>query len=827
MANTHISKLSYIGDPLHFEFPSSDESLVLYKEEDGKTNHSVIERAGSIFIKSGIDKVTPFPVSQEESSAVQNNKNTTAAISECDQIEFDKKHDIIEDLKGDEYVEDQEEAEVRSETEDKPINQNETVNEFTDNNDQPGEKSRSNTEESHYESQQMFSPQTSLLQKRTSLRQANSISSFVNPYLRGSILRRHQKEVANDEILNKRVQSMRKGFSPDVADLAEEEEVEINKDDLQIPRRSSKRVPRLLDLNRQASMSRKISLMRKNRNLTRNESKRSINTLANDPKKYGHSFKSVDLSGLDQILVELLNVKEGSICNSRTNSTNSKVGHRNLPTDASGNYSNDANIKPFNASSSISRNKSLKRSISTAASDARLLSEKPELPKKSFNNNGTGLPKVNEEKPQKTCELKRSNALKRKPILIEFLVRVCKIFKEASKKCWRKIKSPAKKNVTFNKKKTAGSIKKNGKQSVKIGKPTLVDIKDTPFKSHVINMGDEPAKQNLSTAPSAPFGGNNISNMSVETAVPIKERLSTIASVGDDEKSKQISVENEIEKGEDEQLEDMWKQYLSATIRNRIDMKVDVSKLDYIERVKSIQSDSARRDAIDETGKLEVEKIMNKYITSEESSRSSTMSQSMSSCVESMVTAPMYDAASEIPSLSESSRERASTGSWTTIDSEDDNASATTTSSRSISTIEEEPGLDRVSTQRSSISTMEDVDDVYEEYSMLSDDGEDVETESCIAGDDHDVSISLRSGGGTAIVRQNASTTSLKQSGCIMNLQSILNKRNETMTKSQLGNAKSNLLPLGSRSSSVLSNSVYSDSEAFSFSRSVSSVCMV
>ncbi|GAV27101.1 hypothetical protein PMKS-000562 [Pichia membranifaciens] len=218
MANTHISKLSYLGDPSSFEFPSSEESLVPNDEEQKK-----IERAGSIFIKSGIKKVTPFPASSVQSEPTINKHIFAAIITGKGQAANDSTADPIEDDQNDAIV---------SENFGK----------------ESSDKTRSNTEESKYDDQGIFLPQNSLVQKRASLKQVNSMSSFVNPYLRDSLLRKHQKEIANDENLSKRVQSMGRGFSatPDVAEIEEsEEESEIDKDKIEIPRRSSKRIARL------------------------------------------------------------------------------------------------------------------------------------------------------------------------------------------------------------------------------------------------------------------------------------------------------------------------------------------------------------------------------------------------------------------------------------------------------------------------------------------------------------------------------------------------------------------------------------------------------
>ena len=788
MANTHISKLSYLGDPLSFEFPSSEESLVPNEEEQKK-----IERAGSIFIKSGMKKVTPFPASSVQSEPTTS-KHLFAAI-----ITGKGQAGVANDSTANDIEDDQNDA-IFSENLGK----------------ETSEKTRSNTEESKYDDQGTFLPQNFLIKKRASLRQVNSMSSFVNPYLRDSLVRKHQKEIANDEKLSKRVQSMGRGFSasPDVAEIEEEEdESEIDKDKLEIPRRSSKRIARLQSIKKWTQLTRNSSMASRNRNLSRNNTKKSVNTLANDPVKYRHSFKSVDLSGLDQLLVELMNVKEGSATNTRQNSTYSKASLRNVHENPTSNGTNEVNVKPFNVNKSISRNRTLKRSITTAKNEMKTISEHSSSSSQASKNhhNGAGLLGGKDRVGvDSRCELKRSNAVKRKPVLIEYLLKILRAFKEAGKKCWRIIKNPRRKNVAFKGKKASGSTNRSHKKKMTISEPVLVDIADTPFVSQVINMGDtgsataSAATSPVSTAPSAALPGG--SSKSADTAVPITERLSTIASMGEEEKSKHFSVEGELAKGEQDQLEDLWKQYLSATIRNRIDMKLDVSKLDYIERVKSIQSNLSRRESMERSGNVQVEKILDKYIVSAESSRASTMTGSASSIADSMVTAPLYRSSSEA-----SSHGPVSSRTWSTIDSGNEGASTI-----SISTIEEESDFDGQRTRRSSVSSLEeldddeDVSDVYDEYSMLSDEDR----------QESKVGVVTNTGTFTSshTLCQKTSARTLKPSARILNLQSVLGRGDSAITRARLG---------GSVYSTSVCSSTDTGSDAFSFTRSVASVCRV
>ena len=802
MANTHISKLSYLGDPLGFEFPSSEESLLPNDEEQEK-----IERAGSIFIKSGMKKVSPFPTVSEGSERTTG-KHIFAAIitgkGQADPANNSKTEEMeengIEDNKSDAIV-------------DKTFEK------------ESSEKTRSNTEESHYEDQRTFLPQHSLIRKRASLRQVNSISSFVNPYLRDSLLRKHQKEIANDENLSKRVQSMELGVraSPEVADLAEleEEDVEseIDKDKLEIPRRSSKRIARLQSIKKWSQLTRNSSMASRNRNLSRSNTKKSVNTLANDPKRYRHSFKSVDLSGLDQILVELMNVKEGSAINTRQNSTHSKTSIRNAHENLVKDESSEVNVKPFNVSKSISRNRTLKRSITTAKNEMKTISEHSYAssePSRTHHQE-TGLPGGKESvKVDSGCELKRSNAVKRKPVLIEYLLKILRAFKEAGKKCWRVIKSPTRKNVAFKGKKAPGTPKRGPKKKMTISEPVLVDIADTPFGSQVINMGDagpasaaSAAASPSSSAPSAAVSSGSSKNAAA--AVPVTERLSTIASMGEDEKSKHFSVEDGAARGEPDRLEELWRQYLSATIRNRIDMKLDVSKLDYIERVKSIQSHPSRRESIERSGNVQVEKILDSYIVSAESSRASTITASVSSVADSMVTAPLYRSSSEAAS----SHTRVSTRTWATIDSDSDAASTS-----SVSTIEEESDFDGLRSGRSSVSSLdqtqpsEDVSDVYDDYSMLSD-ADDPAARHSDAG----VATATGTVASSYTLGHKPSARTLKPSARILNLQGVLTRRNSAVSRARLGGSV--------YSTSVCSAPDTDRSDAFSFTRSVPSVCRV
>lgn len=810
-------------------------------------------------------------------------------------------------------------------------------------------KERSNTEESYYGSHKSensqsfaFTPKNSILRKRTSLNQAPYTKSFVNPYLRKSVLRRHEKELEKDELLSKRLDSM-KNKNVDNAnsvktieqnsihetgdDSYDQSSEVINKDALVIPRRSSKR-----NLARFNSFQRRTnSLLRLRSKINRSDSKKSIKTLSSNNAADKNTFKSVDMTGLDNLLNDLINYKESSKLGSQSRSVslNSKPTLNDIHEGHENNFAESiskdesfgtSKIKPFNVSRSLSRKKSLARSISTVSNELNSITDKtsistrshankplPPLPGQDFqrvqvtpkradsssskyssntnsgtthqvsilnlggrppstptsNNNSSSSNNHSNIQPppsstytssnyqgsvsadhSEKCELKRSNAVKRKSIFIESLIEIYRALKRGIKKCWRIIKNPNKRGVIFQRKRSI----KSKDSKVKISNPVLVDITETAFKNHMINSS---SMDNIKSA-KAVVGIKQTNNKSVRGVSPAFSttgssllnpgRLSTIVSVSGNEAEVEDASKISLLKEDDVGLGDMndqlvvlWKHYLKTTIRNRIDMKVDIDKINFIERVKSIHSLSSRRNSLDEKGKLEVEKLMDKYITSGESSRCSTMTGYGS---ESMVTALEYNdgISNRSESIAQSTSSRLSGNTWKTIESEGETGSETDDVS-SISTIEEEGSGSTIS----SISGDHDVSDVYDDYSMISD-----EEEVAIVSNDNsnsnsndysnDIYTSSKSQRSKLSELSGMSVVStkqqqrIKQSDRMLNLQSVL-KQGSIKVTSGIGSNKFNGGSVRTMYSNT-NNSVYTDSDdrsdAFSYSRSINaSVCRI
>ncbi|KAG0683152.1 hypothetical protein C6P42_001719 [Pichia californica] len=843
MTSTHESKPSYFGDQVTFAFPSSDSpsgissienvlelNLSNKNNEDGddddqekdRTNHNqtynhpgdctttTIERAGSIFIKSGIPKVKPFADSFNNVS-----DSPTKSLS------------------------------IKT----KPINITEKV--------------LPSTPEKEDISKRVFSPQTSLLKNRDSLRQINysrsSVSttpftrSFVNPYLKGSILRKHKEEVENDEMLKNRVISMRNNNileddnnsnneNENNNDNDYDDTFEIDNEDtpfvkekteeLKIPRRSSKRVTRFGGFSTGSILRYK-----------------SVNTLnsSNGIKRSNNSFKSVDMSGLDNLLGELLTYKDVTRKSSGVDSINklNKTPARSPTTKKSTRIvsnlnqiqehkkleildSDSTSIKPFDVSKSIHKSRSLARSISNASEEIELLKKHQYDPStatsssrgsntKTNTNVSTNtqynkpLPKVKEEKHVEKCELKRSNAVKRKWVLIEYLINIFNSIKNASKKSWRLIKGSFKKNVLFRRK---SLIKKDRNVvKVKISDPVLVDINETAFKSQVLNKSTHPSiskklKENeeyneslksISNKSSPLFSnGGRMSSISgksgsisgsystdskngksnqdneniLETEILSEKRLSTIPSISE------LGEMNEFDE-KNKQLVMLWRHYLGISIKNRIDMKVDLNKVNMIERIKAIQSDLSRKKSLDINGKIEIEKIMQKYVTYDNTSRSSTISTGI-------ITSPL--------SFKGNNRRftNGSGNSWATVDSSNEEYEYVSVNDdygysdrSSISTIGEESSDFDGIRSGSTLSSMSDLSDVYDEYSLLSDRDEDESSDDYETRDDsgtmdnHAVTKSP--------YKLGSKKGQIKQSDRIMNFQSVLKKKNSVYSSTTSG----------------------------------------
>lgn len=412
----------------------------------------------------------------------------------------------------------------------------------------------------------------------------------------------------------------------------------MNIDDLEIPRRSSKRVSQMIKRNPSKNISRMNTIRSHNsaNTISRRTSKRdadrvkrslSIQTLASDVRKsiQGRSFKSVDFGALDKLLEELLDVqtsssesserslslksvRKRSISRHSTRSSNSSrassVHNLNREAADNGNFfvanAYTPLIKPFSASEngnrSVKRVVSLKRSLSSM--------QKSLQPETMIYNKE--LPKIVEEDK---CELKRSNAVKYKNRFIESIILLLDTIKRFGKRVINNFKVSSKKVVGIKRGKSMMKRSKSVKD-LKIGQPVPVDIHQTAFKTHNLNT-ETVSRKTFSV------GGSSSDNTN-ERILLNSKHLSTIESINEDtnETNGSSNVEND-------QIVLLWKHYLSTCIANRVDMKLELVNANNLERVKSIQSNSSKLSSVNE--KQEIERLMDKYVASESSSRSDTI----------------------------------------------------------------------------------------------------------------------------------------------------------------------------------------------------------
>lgn len=727
----HTAKPSYFGNLSQFEFPVERESQSYNSDKTSNASHINIERAGSIFIKSGLAKVSPFPSLKDRTlENIINERPRTSDIT-------------LEDVATknmDGYCRNEQDVSCEQDA----TKNRRGISAQTEDRETKTHINQGSTDESHYEPSLLDSHKKSVLKKRPSLNPKDSISrtkSLVNPYVRRSFIRKYKDEVQGDDLLSKRIKSL----SIPAATVNEGTPLlSVAKSDienLQIPKRSSKRLQNfekpLTKSNNQGTISRtsqkKIKL--------NGDSIRSLQTLASDIKtSLGHKGdpKSVDFAALDQLLEELLELNSHSLESSRKSSKSSstfsqtdglikapcEIEHienlspKNQGEKEDGNEkAGNINVKPFNTHKSIRRAPSIKRSVSVLSKEINMASANQQT---AYNK---PLPKISEEK-ESICELKRSNAVRRKPRIIEAIINILQVIKRLSKKCWKSIKTSSRRAVSFRRTPSVNK-RRTSVRGKRIGEPVLIDIKDSPFKSHVVDgsyskPGGESAKRN--------------GNSSTETLLPVSNMISNLKSGEDEGDDTRLNSSGDVE---DDQLVILWKHYLSKSIASRIDMKMDISQINHLERVKSIQSKSSNRVSIDKIERQEVEKLIEKYVASAETSRSSSILSGPltinDSSLANLDSSSEFSFAPETPykkqkswmssSATPSSTSRTTSTStststytttsessdWSTFGSGYDGNSSDDGNSTSISTIEEENSdFYNSASKRSSMSSVED-----------------------------------------------------------------------------------------------------------------------
>lgn len=863
MTGNHTAKPSYFGDQLIYEFPSPKEEV----DDDGSprgVTPKIIERAGSIFIKSGIPKVTPFPRFEYEDDDIDLVESTTTVdqntvggntwdndritVDNSDPAKREKVYSCIEhdpnnhnlasltpenslgsSLLSDIGVNDAQVYEddvVDILTED---NANSQVF-YTNKEEEPSSIRQfddANPEAIptlHKEvSLSKTSKEEELLRSRPSLRQVDSTKrrKFVNPYLKNSLIRKY-KNIHKEEI------------SVQETDTSDDSSgTGINLEELEIPRRSSKRIQRMSNSVRRALLP-ALQSLEESRNYSRNSSvgrsrvsrlssSRTLKTLGNSIRKKnneqlsrktsklnGDSIKtiktlateirrsthdknrsSVDFEKLDQLLQELINIQsEESLVSSRrpTTSSVSKSTSHSHSTISETKYTHGEEpiefpgVQPYSAKE-VSRQNSLRRSLSTLSTKLERLnntystkvpptcvSKKPSTLMGERKRSSTG-------NPNSHCELKRSNAVKRKYGFITPLVLFLKSIGHASKKSWRFIRASGKK-VLFrgrNQEKSvyARSNKNKSLTKPKIGKPVVVDIHQTPFKTHNLNREVVPERkflpipQNTTVIDDCNVGDvGDVGEGEYDFGDDFDDVVDQVASDLEVIPSNDTGKEEPLE-GDGEKLVGVWKHYLSESIVNRVNLKVDLSKAEQLERVESVQSKRSRITSIEDYKRREFDNLVYKYIGG-----GSSTSLSVSTASNGSSTGYYASANESVNDESiRNSISKSSLSTWSTISTgytgsaTDEHSYTGSSEEDDISTIEEENDTD--------ISSIEDV---YDTYSLVSHAAGQPES------DEITKSVSTRSG----ISDSSSRRSSLKHSRGMTNLKSILHREN-TMKSSTMG----------------------------------------
>lgn len=763
--NNHSSSPSYLGDLTQFAFPSSENKAKA--EETAIT----IERVGSIFIKSGMPKMLPFPSDNQTilkelgDSKVSNGStfsaeedikslNTVDTYKSTDEKGF--KHSTIEELVAKrpslrpinsvhspnkangllrnnlltKYKIENEKTELQEDEEGKLAKVNSIKNNVN--------LVKLNSLRSARSLRSMKSLRSIRNRGTISMHHANSIERSISPDLSKHVLQFN--DIPENEVVHSASYSSLKQRIESIPDI----------ENLQIPRRSPRRLLTKTSVSRASSkLSRSLSVSSKRSRLN-GESLKSIQTLATEIKSNLHKkgFKSVDFTSLDILLQELMDLTEDNAeissrkSQSRKGSGNRKISgqsnskknsiHRKQSSCSNLNNGspetsrvsslklrtkhNDVAsintdvsefkiVKPFEIKRNLSRRFSVKRNIS-------MLSD--EFQKVNRNSKET----MDNEQQNKKCELKRSNAIKRRPRIIEMLINLIESLKSASKKIWVGITRSSKK-VNFKK------TKKKGVRNLEVSAPVLVDIHKTAFEGHNLYNSSVPRK----TVPIMHAQGE------VNKSVGIMETagLSTVE-----------SNEYKLDGVEQDQLVLLWKHYLSNSIVNRVDMKMETANAVQLQRLKSVQSVKSKRKSIQILQKEEISRLLSQYVRSETSSSASSQSGPLSLTgfnsgssstfnteeIERSFDAVLFgDTGSIAPTYSTFIDDHSkSTSSWSTVntdtsyqtgsstDSYSDTYSDSDTDRSSVSTIDEE---DSEYYNRSKASTVSSHEEAKERFSLI------------------------------------------------------------------------------------------------------------
>ncbi|TID15407.1 hypothetical protein CANINC_004372 [Pichia inconspicua] len=775
----HSASPSYLGDPTQFSFPNPTHSLKMNSQE------KLVERAGSIFIKS-IPKVLPFPkndLSTDSSGSTETKFNITLEernihkFNTFDESQMNNKTSILKDnliakrpslrpvnstkqsksptgyLRSSllqKYHEQLATGKVANdfvalEVDDNTLDNVTKLNSIRSLQTLRSVRSKKSLDIIVLHREDSFQNSVSSNFSEKHLKEEERVEEQIrktgyHPALSNKITEHHNHSPQTPE---RNASRRLKPFEniPEQEVVVDhrrsnsEQNLTSDIDLLEIPRRSSKRLRR--NPSTLTSRSRKYRKSNTSVRGTRlnGSSIKSIKTLASEIQTDLHKnrFKSVDFANLDLLLQELLELSDektsleslvnvadiknkrqnsflsGKIFNdvhennesmkvsSRVSSTKFKSGHNGIPS-VDTEISEFQIIKPFELRNSLNRRISVKRNLSVFSKEIKQIST------------GKENPKLNEN--TRDCELKRSNAVKRKPRIVELLINLLSYLKKASKKVWYGINRNSKR-ITFRKQ----SIKKNSAEDKKISKPILIDVNKTPFRTEVLSQNDTPIDSR-----SKLIASKKVSTKSVNS-------LSTIDSEGFD-----------IDGVEKDQLVVLWKHYLSNSIVNRVDMKLEANNAIHLERVKSSQSTKSKKKSIAKIETEQVDRLLSRYVGSIASSNESSTSGPLSLTGLSKGSTSSFDTEEinqtfdkvlfgDNESLSPTystflcskNRNVSSTSSWSTLSTDKTNSLTSVTPSdtdsdtehSSISTIEEEDSSYHSQSRTSSISSHEDTEEQF------------------------------------------------------------------------------------------------------------------
>lgn len=457
---------SYLGDPMNFSFPSSEEisspspvSVTEFQEFENSLANVSIERAGSVLIKSGFTKVPSFNVAFTPSQPIGNYERPTFQTPSNSSIITDLNyngqicsvHDVIGVLKaGDLKMKDI----------------------FNDDNKEDSLNRNNSIQSSNY----------ALLDQFSSLQKPASRSNTVlfNPYLTPEVVKSQYTESESEsesEIESDKVST------PSDFDLDEEkgDDTESMWEDISIPRRSSKRMLIYKDLGVEPNGVTLLNYV--------NLQKSPISPLPNvmesptqqeTVKSKHESKRSEHFDNLTKMMIELEMIKNDDIqlleppivlnsnsakslrkLKSITPSILSIPKDLDSPLRISSKINSIESPMPFTSKLSVRKRSTIKRA-------------------KSVHKTLPEIPKVEE------CELRRTPAIKRKN---RFIVGISKFFKGIyinSRMGIRNIKVGGKKLFTFGKSKKRVSKKKvNGPRTISL--PTRINIEDSSFAPEILS----------------------------------------------------------------------------------------------------------------------------------------------------------------------------------------------------------------------------------------------------------------------------------------------------------------------------------------------------